>query len=267
MAIVRINFNDYEDGEEYLNRLRDETERNFKILLGMLSSYWQTTADGPNYAREIKAMAIAMSKVRLSLDDVKSDVSYKKTRTEFIYQVLTSMMFPAEAADPGYADTEFSKFLQDLLLVYFSGSIPDSIQKAVELVTYGMKVVVSEGFKAARIPNSGFDISDEFGFNIDVLLPSPGSIDTFLAEKNVRILMNIIRPAHTLYQIRFVLADEYIGNKTNIEVNKVLDQPYLDLSNYGYEDFRKFIGGVEGIDPKGVKVSIHVHNEDHSADW
>ena len=268
MAIIKANFNAYEDGEEYLNRLNQEAENNFRIFLAMLSSYWRSTVDGPNYAREFKSMALSMARIRLALDDIKSDVDYRTTRAEFVYQVMTSMLFSKEAADPGFSDEDFAAFLRQLVLVYFKGSVPASVQTAVELVTGGMKVLVSENFKEARKAGSGFDISDEHTFNVDVFLPSPGSIDVFLAEKNIRILLGIIRPAHTLYRLKFVLEDEYFGNQTDIQPSKVTDEFGFDLSNYGYEDFRKFVDGVYGVDPLGVKKPAHVKGEDHSgSNW
>jgi hypothetical protein len=212
-------------------------------------------------------MAMSMARIRLDLDDIRADIDYKTTRAEFLYQVLTSMLFPGEAANPGMADLDFGEFLRELVKVYFAGSVPSSVQKAVELVTGGMEVLITENFEEARKAGSGFDISDEHTFNVDVFLPSPGSIDVFLAEKNIRILLGIIRPAHTLYRLKFVLKDEYIGNQTELQPEKVVDSFALDLSNYGYEDFRKFVEGIAGIDLLGTKKSAHVSGEDHSGEF
>jgi hypothetical protein len=267
MPIVRANLNAYEAGEEYLNRLNQEAENNFRVLLAMLSSYWQSTVDGPNYAREIKAMALSMARIRIAMDDIRADTDYRTTRAEFLYQVLGSMLFPKEMANPGLADIDFANFLRNLVSVYFAGSVPTSMQRAVELVTNGMQVIVTENYAEARKSGSGFDISDENTFNVDVLLTSPGSIDVFLAEKNVRILLDIIRPAHTLYRLKFVLQDEYTGNQTSIEPVKIKDAFSFALSNYGYEDFRRFVDGIDGIDLLGTKKSVSVSGEDHSADW
>ena len=267
MPIVRVNLNDYEDGEEYLNRLNQEAENNFRVFLVLLSSYWKSTVDGPNYARELKAMALSTARIRLAMDDIRADVDYRTTRTEFLYQILTSMLFPGASADPGFADLDFVEFLRELVKVYFAGSVPESMKKAVELVTNNMEVLITENFKEARKPGSGFDISDEHTFNVDVFLPSPGSIDVFLAEKNIRILLGIIRPAHTLYSLKFVLKDEYVGNKTSLQSEKILDAFSFDLSNYGYEDFRKFVEGISGIDPLGTKKSVHVTGENHDGEF
>lgn len=267
MAVVRVNFNNYEDGEEYRYRLFDEAERNFKIFLTLLSSYWQSTIDGPNYAREIKAMAIELARIRLTLEEVRTDTEFRQTRTEFLYQNLTSLLFPQRDGAPnlGGGDVDFRDFLVEIIKIYFKGSVPDSIASAVDLVTSG-KVEVREAFKEAREPGSGFDISDQFTFLVDVILDSPGATDVFLADQNIRILLNIIRPAHTLYRLKFILKDEYVGNQDpdTDQVNKVLDSFTFALSNYGYEDFRRFVEGIDTVDPLGMKKSVSVTGEVHT---
>jgi hypothetical protein len=270
MPILRVNNNAFEEGEDYLKNLNDEADRNFQIFLALLSSYWQSTIDGPNYAREIKAMSIALAKIRLSLDQVRTDTYYKSVRSEYLYQVLTSMLFPSVkgAPDPKFADLDFRDFLQSIVTIYFAGSIPLSMQSAVELFTTGAQVVVKENYAETRNPASGFDISDEFGFDIDVILPSPSTIDMFLADKNIRLLLDIIRPAHTLYRLRYILQDTYVGQQTGIQPNKIIDTlNQFTISSYGYEDFRKFIDGVEGVDASGAKKIIYVTGEDDSSQF
>jgi len=264
MALARINFNTFEEGEEYQNRLIQEASREFKIFLAMLSSYWQSTIDGPNYTREIKAMVIELSRIRLALDDVRADIAYTNTRTEFMYQVISSMMFPGEIPDPEFNDKDFRAFLIQILNAYFKGSVPSSIQDVVELLVNG-QVIIKENFEEARKSGSFFDISDQFGFTVDVILDSPGSTDVILAEKNIRILLNIIRPAHTLYRLRFIIRDEYIGQKdeTKGQFSKIKDAFNWTLSNYGYEDFRKFVEGIDGVDPLGFKKIKSVTGEIH----
>lgn len=273
MAIIRVSFDAFEEGEQYRFRLVEEANRVFRIFLTLLSSYWQSTIDGPNYAREVKAMSLELARIRLALEDVRTDTYYSGTRSDFLYQVLTSMLFPEQkpgAPNPGLLDLDFREFLTKVLEIYFQGSIPDSMKRAVELLTSG-QVKVTEAFKEARRPGSGFDISDQFAFIVDVILDSPASTDVILADRNIRILLNIIRPAHTLLRLGFILRDEWFGQKDPDpdanRPNKVVDSFRWTLSNYGYEDFRKFVEGVEGVDYLGTKKSVPVVDEDHSPDF
>jgi hypothetical protein len=217
-------------------------------------------------------MAIELARLRLNLEEVRKDAYYTSTRSDYLYQTLTYLLFPygTEAANPGLNDLDFRDFLRELINIYFQGSIPLSVQKAVELVTNG-EVLVTENFEEAKKPGSKFDISDQFGFNIDVILDSPVDTDVFLADRNIRILLSIIRPAHTLYNLRFILQDDYLGQSDDGTGQLNPDQPYkmIDafswaLYNYGYEDFRRLVEGIKGVDELGVKEIRSVIGEDHS---
>jgi hypothetical protein len=271
MPVIRYNLNTFASGEEYLNRLQSEADRSFRILLSLLSSYFSSTVDGPNYARELKSVALELSRLRLTLEDMQQDVNYITTRTEFLYQVATSMLFPQLEGAPNLAktDEDFRQFLINMVSIFFGGSVPTSIRDAVELLTGG-RVIVHEHFLDARRPGSGYDMSDEFGFTVDVLLDSPTQVDTLLADKNIRIVLAVIRPVHTLYRVRYVLQDFYRGNlpQTNnssseSRADKVGDAFSAEVSRYGYEDFRRFVEGIEGVDLFGSKRAVSVVDEPH----
>lgn len=274
MAIIKIE-SDYADGEVYLSQLNDEANKNFQILLLLLSSYFQSRIDGPNYTRELKAIAIELSRIRISLEQVRTDINFKQTRGEFLYQVITSLLFPNGAPDTGKPDQQFRDFLNEIIKIYFQGSIPASIKKAVELLTNNSEVRVTANVDLSDIPNSGFDISDQFGFQVDVFLNLPPGFDIFKAEQNIKILLDIIRPAHTLYRLRYILRDGYLGQQqtgpnvgdVNSRLPKIRDALRMKIENYYYEDFRKFVEGVEGIDELGFKKSKSVIFEDHSHEF
>jgi hypothetical protein len=272
MAIVRVSFDAYEAGEQYENRLVSEANNIFQVFLSMLSSYWQSSIDGPNYAREIKAMSLGLARIRLALDDVRSDIRYSTTRTDFLYQVMSSVMFPADPGvpNPDLSDQDLKQLLLKILSIYFKGSVPDSMKEAAQLFV-NAEVVVKENFLEARKPGSGYDVSDEFGFEIDVLFGSLKGTDVLLSNRMMRILLNIIRPAHTLLRIKYILQDTWHGQgnpdpKMGNQA-KIADSFRLALSNYGYEDFRRFVEGVYGVDDMGTKRSHSVVNENHSGSF
>jgi hypothetical protein len=275
MAITKkVNFSDYNTGEQYLNQLNDAANRNLQIFMRLLSSYFLSRIDGPNYVRHLKSMAIEVSRVRLALEEIRTDAYYTSTRGEFLYQILVSILFPDEVPDPKLGDIDFKDFLNEIVDIYFQGSIPPSIKRVVELLTKNANIVISENFELAKKPGAKLDISDQFGFNIDIILNGSIDFDLFLADKNIRILLNIIRPAHTLYRLRYIMGDEYFGNQLDpntgeidTRLKKVTDSLRSSLDSYSYEDFRKFVEGVEGIDTLGTKKSKSIILESHSADF
>ena len=258
--------NVFENGEEYKLRLETEAQANLKTFLALLSSYWQSNIEGPNYTRELKAVSIALARLRLALEDIRTDTFFNQTRADFLYQTVTQVLFPNGAPNTKLGDVEFRDFLLQIISIYFQGCIPLSMKQAVELFT-GPGSIIKENFRESLNPASGLDISDQFGFSFDILLESPGSIDTILADQNIRLVLGIIRPAHTLYKIKYILQDTYVGQQNQGDSSKVLDQLSFALSDYGYEDFRRFFGGVDRIDLLGVQRAISVVGEDHSSDF
>lgn len=244
-------------GEEYLLRLMQESNRNFQIFLALLSSYWQSRVDGPTYARMIRAMSVELARIRLSLEGVRTDGSFKSTRSEFLYQTLTSILFSESTGSPDLnkSDVEFREFLVEILKIYFSGSVPMSLEKIVELIVGG-KVRIRQNFKLENKSGSGFDISDQFGFGFDIIMESPSDLDIPKIDKNLGLLFSIVSPAHTLYRLKFVVKEEFPdldGSEELVSSYKFLDNLRTAFESYDYEDFRKFTDGVFGIDAGGSK--------------
>jgi len=255
-------------GEEYLNRLMQESNRNFQIFMALLSSYWQSKVDGPMYARMLRAMSIELARIRLSLEDVRQDQNFQNTRSEFLYQTLTSILFTEDKGYPDLekSDVEFREFLVEIVKVYFGGSVPASLERVVELLL-GKKIKIRQNFEEARRSGSGFDISDQFGFGFDIIMDSPGEVDSVLLDKNLGILFSIISPAHTLYKIKYIIRDDYEGPdgppEDRLDSYKLRDNLRSVMESYSYEDFRRFVDGVYRVDFLGVKKSRTVIGEPH----
>jgi hypothetical protein len=270
MAIIKQNVNAYESGEVYLARLQNEVNREFGVLFTLLSSYWKSNVDGPNYARNLKAISICLSQIKIALDDVLADNKFSATRTEYLYQVVTNLLFPESAPNLESTDDDFRSFLVSIISVYFKGSTPEAIQEGIELLTSGT-VRISEDIQSLSKSAYGYDISNEFTFTVDIYLNEESGVNTILSDHNIRILLSVIKPAHTLYRLKYILRDEYEGNRTTFEVgspfepNKVLDKPIVSTDQYRYADFRRFSLGVFGIDPFGAKQNHAVVDELHVA--
>jgi hypothetical protein len=179
------------------------------------------------------------------------------------------MVMPDQSVNLESSDMDFREFMVGLVQLYFKGSVPETIKGGVELITKST-VEVKEAYKEARLPGSGYDISDEFSFEIDVHLDSPSSMNTALNDRNIRILLQILRPAHTIYRLKNILRDEYLGNivtpggNTYPNSNKVVDSLGDATLDERYEDFRKFSLGVSGVDRLGAKVPLLISGESHT---
>ena len=109
-------------------------------------------------------------------------------------------------------------------------------------------VTVLENFIDAQDPNSTFDISDQFGFRVDFELTE--EISREFSDLGIKLdwLLALIKPAHTLYTLRFIFSED----ATDI-LDDAIDERYVDRAlDHAYDDARRYCEGVAGRDRKPV---------------
>jgi hypothetical protein len=260
----RLNYTVVQEGKEYQQRLTKRSQVLFSNLMNLLPSTYISTVCGPNYSIELKAVATELARVEMSLEDVYFDTDFFSTRSEFLYSIVGYLVFlDGKLPTTSFDDEGFREFLLNVIEIYFQGSVPKSLQEAVQLLIPS-GVSITENYLLARIANSGYDISDQFGFQVTVDSTSSGfPTDVFSLNKDIKLLLDILRPAHTLFSVRYLFRDPYDPNSGA----GVLDSTRFRMANYWYEDFRVFPKGLKGRDRLGVKVNIKVTAEDHSEDF
>ena len=260
-------------GKEYALRLQYRSQAILSTLMGLLASNYTSAIVGPNYTLELKAVAVELARMELAIEDISGDLNWggtegqQQTRSDFLYS-LAGYLLLTNGSIPNitFSDESFRAFLLGLLQIYFQGSIPKSINDAVALL-YNGTIKVTENFLLVRQGAAGLDISDEFGFGID-LVAAPGGgfpADIFDVDASIRLLLYIVRPAHTLYKIRYIFTDKYVPNGPTVD--KILDSMSWYLNTYYYEDFRSYWNGIKDRDRLGVKVNQSVSGEEHSRDF
>ena len=262
----RLNRTLSQTGREYNLRLLQRAQAIFSTLLNLLPSNYISAVQGPSYTQELKAVAVELARLELALEDVDSDRSAPTTRSDFLYSIIGYMLFlngrlPAVQFD----DEEFRQFMLSLTAIYFQGSIPKSVKDLAKLLVSG-DVRVTENYLLIRQSTSGLDISDQFGFGIDVVIPLGGGFppNLFAVDSTLRMLLDIIRPAHTLFRIRYIFQDDYIPPGPGGEI---IDAMRWRMSNYYYADFRSYWEGIRDRDRLGRKTNQGILGEDHSADF
>lgn len=264
LDLSRVNFSIERKGKEYNLRVLKRAQTIFTNLLNLLPSNYVSAIQGPNYTLELKAVAVELAKIELSLEDIDLDRDFRKTRSDFLYSMIGYLVFLNNRLPPlEFNDDEFRKFLLALISIYFQGSVPESIQDAVGLFI-NEDFTVLENFLLVRNGASGLDISDQFGFQINIETTGTFPPDLFNLQSSIRIILDIIRPAHTLFKIRFIFRDDY---RPNDPINKILDAMKWRLSNYHYEDYRNYWKGIKDRDRLGKKENQLVFGEDHSEDF
>lgn len=262
----RLNHTVIQKGKEYNLRLLQRSQTIFTTLLNLLPSNYISSIQGPNYTVEIKAVAVELARIELALEDINSDGDFRETRSEFLYSIIGYLLLVNQKLVPlAYSDEEFRDFYINLIRIYFQGSVPESMKDVIDLFVTG-DITVQENFLLVRGGASGLDISDQFGFQFDIFAPPGGGFppDVFANDTATRQILDLMRPAHTLFRIRYIFSDDYIPND---ELGKILDTMRWDMSCYFYDDFRSYWTGIRNRDRLGKKVNQCVAGEDHSGDF
>jgi hypothetical protein len=261
---TRVNLTVERRGKEYNLRLLQRAQSIFGGLLTLLPSNYISGIQGPSYTLELKAVAVELARIELALEDVDFDRDFERTRSEFLYSIIGYLVFlNGKLPALEFSDTDFRTFLLNLIRIYFRGSIPDAIREATDLfLTQDFEVL--ENFLRERAGASGFDISDQFGFSIEVDTGGAFPPEIFDVDQSLRLVLDTIRAAHTLYRLRYIFEDEYNPNDPQGEI---LDSYRWRMADYHYEDFRSYWTGLRDRDRLGRKTNCVVADEDHSHDF
>lgn len=262
----RLNSTITQKGKEYNLRLMQRAQTVFSTLLNLLPSNYVSSVQGPNYTQALKAVAVELARLELALEDVDRDRKFATTRSDFLWSIVGYLVLVNnKLPDLGFSDEDFRTFFLNLIRIYFQGSIPESMKDVVELFLSG-NIEVTEAFLLLRQGASGLDISDEFVFFIDYIAPPGGGFppNVFEADSAIRQILDLVRPAHTLFRIRYIFTDTYIPGDG---IGRIVDAMRWRLGVYYYDDFRSYWQGIRDRDRLGKKVNQSVTSEDHSNDF
>lgn len=263
----RQNYTTSQTGREFQLRLAQRSQAIFTALLNLLPSNYVSSIDGPSYTQELKAVAVELARIELSLEDVSWDYNFgalpnqQSTRSDFTWSIIGYLVLVNNQIPPlQFSDVAFKNFLLSLIGIYFQGSVPKSMADVANLLISG-NVTVTESFLLVRQGASGLDISDEFTFSVDVTAPPGGGFppNAMAVDATVRQLLDIVRPAHTLFRIRYIFTDEYLG--------PLKDSMRWGLSSYYYDDFRSYWPGIKNRDRLGRKTNQAIVGEQHGPDF
>jgi hypothetical protein len=268
---TRLNYTIQQQGKEYNLRLLQRSQTIFTTLLNLLPSSYVSAVQGPNYTIALKAVAVELARIELALEDVRSDYNFAlttqaQTRSDFLYSIIGYLVLVNGQIPPlQWDDATFRQFLINLIRIYFQGSIPESMKDVVNLFFTG-DITVTEDFLLVREGAAGYDISDEFSFQIDITAPPGGGFppNVFANDSATRLILDLVRPAHTLFTIRYIFTDNYIPNDV---FHIVLDAMRMNLGAYYYDEFRSYWVGIRNRDRLGRKTNRAVTGEDHSDDF
>lgn len=228
--------------QEYIRAKEELIENILIVFKDQLPSNYVSETMGPNYMKTFQVFAEQLAEIQLSVQEIGEDYDYDFTRPEFLWQFLTSIVFPlgdTQGIPVIEGDLRYRDFLKKMILFLLDGAKPGPIKDALSLLTEANIEVIEKVLYSGK-DWSFWDIKDQFTFEINVSTEAgdsfPPDVDPFVLQENIRLVLNALKPAHTLYELRFLFKD-FIG--MNFE-----DVVTIDMHLYHYEDFRKNCNGV-----------------------
>lgn len=234
-----------ESGQDFISKVRTQTEAILAQFAKVLPSNYVSQVTGPFYTLQFQAAAEQIATLQVKADEVFADSDYDFTRPEFLWEILGALVFPEASGrnDTPIVDgvVAYRTFLKQMVLLLLRGATKSSVQTGAGLLTEA-EVTVIERFLGAREPGSEWTIDDQFTF--DVLVETNGGTafptNPFTLEGNVALILDALKPAHTLYTYSFLFREVFgpLFDDTNMS---------WELSEYFYDDLRKFCYGAKEI--------------------
>jgi len=293
-------------GQQFENRVVALTSVISQTMLANLPSNYVSQVIGPNYTLVIQTAAEQLARIQLLANEVFENGDFDFTRPEFLYQTLSSLVFPRGQDIPDIdGDVTARAYMKRMVDLLLDGSKLTSVEEGLQLLTQG-NVRVRESYKDAGAP-----IEDQFKFIAEIrtfrgmtvggipshtheydidcegngqtttinsvdgssvpdhvheiqewrlltgddhahyLLPRfPDSPITY--EKNSDKTIRALKPAHTLYSMRFLFQDVFrriIRDASTYQLDDGMfsDELTWDLDIPSYEDMRWYWEGAERV--------------------
>lgn len=234
-----------ETGQEWDRVVRGQVENILARFYAMLPDSYVSEVPGPNYVLQFQAIAEELARIQVSVQEVYEDLDFDFIRSEYLYQILGLLVFPRaekEGIPVIEGDISYRSFLQQMVILLLEGSKPASVKAGVELLTDATIEIIEKGLAARDNPLSLWDINDQFSFELNISSENSDAfpeVDPIVLQENIRLVLKALKPAHTIYDLRFVFRENF-GFLFEDEMSWEMDTHY-------YDDMRKFCGGIKQL--------------------
>lgn len=239
-----------------ITTVRDQTDRIMEVFLQILPSNYVSQVMGPHYTLQFQAAAERLADFQITAQEVFADSDYDYTRSEVLYQILGALVFP-DAATSGWptipGDLTYREFLRRMVVLLLQGATTQTMKEGVELLTDATVTVIEKAIEARKVKGRSpwGSPDDQFTFEVNVtgsrtllvegveitLEDFPG--DPFLLANNVQIVMRALKPAHTLYDYRYLFTET---------LSPIFSDSFqFTWESYYYEDLRRHCLGIRQI--------------------
>jgi len=250
--------------QDRYQQVRSQVDQILEVFLEALPSNYVSQVSGPNYILHFQAIAEQLAEFQIGIQEVFSDNIFAYTRPEFLFQILGLLVFPDGATDgiPTLeGDLTYRDFLRKMVRLLLQGATKATIEEGIGCLTTADIEVIERGLLRRILgDDSAWGPGDQFAFEINLsrivgttevdgeevdLYGFPAE-DPFTFQRNLELVLKALKPAHTLYDLRFVFKDSFGGDDG--EGGELFeDSVSWDLRSYYYGDFRKYCLGAQCI--------------------
>lgn len=232
---------------------QDRREKVQQIVGRILETFYQVLPSnyvsqvvGPYYTVQFQAAAERLAEFQVSAQEAWADRDYDFTRPEYLFQIIGSLVFPDSESDgvPDIdGDLSYRSFMKSMVALLLQGATKATIEQGIALLTDAEIEVIEKVIAARTTPNCAWGFDDQFSFEVNLSGDAAGQSwpdgDPFILTENIRIVLRALKPAHTLYDQRFLFKETFGTLFT--------DSASWDMANYYYADLRRFCQGAKRL--------------------
>jgi len=201
----------FKSGIEYQKSLLNLTRNIQQRMLDNLSSNYPKNQN-TNLGEFFRSVAKEFARLQISSSDVNENKFHFQTKAEYLFQILGDSLFLGEKAiNENLDDISYRNFLIKVRNAYFKGSRKDNIESSVSDIL-GLPVILKEVYLNLRLEDSAYTLKDTNKMFFDILMDEAGSSTAVgLMLENIKFFIDLIKPAHVIYNTRLIWTDDFIN--------------------------------------------------------
>lgn len=239
-----------ETGQDFERKRQGLTNDIMRTFMALLPSNYVAFTNGPWYTLQFQAIAEQLAAIQIAAEEVNKDSDFDLTRPEFLWEVIGTVVFPGATARSGApnidGDIEYRAFLHKMVLLLLAGSTPASVKGGAESLTSNEVLLVEKFLHSIQRDPTGFwTIANQFEMEL-FIEGFPEGEDPFRLVANLKIVLQALKPAHTLFQFSWLFR-EIFGPVFDDENDDGDANMSWVLDTYYYDDLRKYCYGAKEI--------------------
>lgn len=247
-----------ETGQDFLRKKQALVNDIMRTFMALLPSNYVAFVNGPWYTLQFQAIAEQFAAIQIAAQEINKDSNFDLTRSEFLWEVIGTLVFPGATERSGApvlnGDVDFRAFLHRMVLLLLQGSTAASVKGGAETLT-DAEVTLIEKFlhSIQRDPNGLWTIDNQFEMELFIEGFPPGQ-DPFQLLANLKIVIEALKPAHTLFQFSWLFREVFPPIFDDENEDGDANMSWV-LDTYYYDDLRKNCYGAKEITGSGATLA------------